>query len=134
MSFLPYEAKYYLFHPWEVFPDTFKEIKYFIQRGRRGYSDRDLWSFDSYLTKVLAGGLKQFIDKQPLSFPSWREADTYDKWIAILKQMQSGFQAVLDYETLTWEEDSDGKLQKEAYALQEKSLLLLAKWFNNLWD
>ncbi|MBI2020197.1 hypothetical protein HYS94_02140 [Candidatus Daviesbacteria bacterium] len=33
------------------------EIKYFIQRGRRGWSDRDIWDFESYLHKILAGGL-----------------------------------------------------------------------------
>ena len=34
-------------------PRDFKNnIKWFIQRGKRGYSDRDLWSFDWYLAEI----------------------------------------------------------------------------------
>jgi hypothetical protein len=34
-----------IFHPRDIYYD----IKYFIQRGRRGWSDRDAWSIDWYL-------------------------------------------------------------------------------------
>jgi hypothetical protein len=34
-----------VFHPRDIYYD----IKYFIQRGRRGWSDRDAWSIDWYL-------------------------------------------------------------------------------------
>ena len=39
--------------------DFYRECKYFIQRGKRGYSNRDLWSFDCYLSEVIIGGLKR---------------------------------------------------------------------------
>jgi hypothetical protein len=29
------------------------------QRIKRGYSDRDVWSFDSFLAQVIAGGVRQ---------------------------------------------------------------------------
>ena len=38
--------------------DFFKyDIKYFIQRGKRGWSDRDTWGFHYYLAKVIYEGL-----------------------------------------------------------------------------
>lgn len=36
-----------------------REIKWFYQRGTRGYSDRDLWSFDNYLADVISSGIKE---------------------------------------------------------------------------
>jgi hypothetical protein len=38
-------ANHIIFHP----TDIYSEIKWFIQRGRRGWSDRDTWSLDWYL-------------------------------------------------------------------------------------
>jgi len=39
--------------------DTYYDIKYFIQRGKRGFSRRDVWGFYEYLTDVMIGGLKE---------------------------------------------------------------------------
>lgn len=33
--------------------DFFREIKWFIQRGRRGFADCDAWTLDNYLSKVI---------------------------------------------------------------------------------
>ena len=38
--------------------DTYYNIKYFIQRGRKGYSKRDIWSFDRHLSDIIINGLK----------------------------------------------------------------------------
>lgn len=42
--------------------DIPSEIKWFWQRGRRGYSDRDVWGFDHYLTQVIIGGTAQLAE------------------------------------------------------------------------
>ena len=42
-----------VFHPIEMY----REVKYFIQRGRRGWSDRDAWSLDYYLTSWMPEAL-----------------------------------------------------------------------------
>ena len=34
------------------------DIMYFIQRGKRGYSDRDIWGFDHYLAEVIPKGVR----------------------------------------------------------------------------
>jgi hypothetical protein len=36
-----------------------KEVKWFFQRGWNGYSDFDVWGFNSYLARIICGGLKE---------------------------------------------------------------------------
>jgi hypothetical protein len=45
------------------FTKPFYEIKYFIQRGKRGYSDRDMWSADIYMAGIFAGMLRWQVEK-----------------------------------------------------------------------
>ena len=42
--------------------DIPREIKYFFQRGIRGYSDRDIWALDDYLCSWLPKALRQMKD------------------------------------------------------------------------
>ena len=42
--------------------EWYRTIKWFIQRGRRGWSDRDLWGFDTYLALVIAEGIERLIE------------------------------------------------------------------------
>ena len=52
-----------IYHKIKDFP---REIKYFVQRGRRGYSDRDIWSYDYFLADIIGNGLKQLADTTKL--------------------------------------------------------------------
>ena len=38
--------------------DLYRELKWFIQRGKRGWSDRDGWSIDWHLSEILPAMLK----------------------------------------------------------------------------
>lgn len=42
--------------------DWYHSVKWFIQRGRRGWSDRDVWGFDTYLARVIAEGVEHLIE------------------------------------------------------------------------
>lgn len=44
-----YNYAAYLYQPHKYFGDLYDRVKWFIQRGYRGYSDRDTWSIDWYL-------------------------------------------------------------------------------------
>lgn len=59
MSYLSYRPFYYLTHPHELVSETYYEIKWFIQRGKRGWSDSDVWSFDDYLSRVICQGIRK---------------------------------------------------------------------------
>jgi hypothetical protein len=107
----------------------YREIKSFFQRGWRGYADSDIWSFDWYLRIVLSNGLKKF-RKDPTGYPGHGEANTPKKWKKILKEMESGFRAVLEED----EKTGFGPKMNAAYKKEDKSLKLLSKWFGSLWD
>ena len=61
---------YRFFNHIKEFPDdSYYNIKYFIQRGRNGYSTRDIWSFDYYLSDIIIYGLKE-LKKVTHGYPS----------------------------------------------------------------
>lgn len=43
---------------WDFPRDTYYDAKYFIQRGKRGWADRDTWALDNYLSRWLPDALK----------------------------------------------------------------------------
>ena len=72
---------------WQKIRDIPSEIKYFIQRGRRGYSDRDIWGLDSYLVSIIYNGIKKLHDVGMHEFHTSIE----------FKQMVEGFGLLKDY-------------------------------------
>lgn len=50
--------------------DLYRETKWFIQRGKRGFSDRDVWDVDFYLSKIIPQMLKQLRETQTI-LPTW---------------------------------------------------------------
>lgn len=65
-----------------------REVKYFIQRGKRGYSNRDVWGFDYYLAKVISGGIDKLI-KNIHGYPG--KLKNIKQWISILRKIKKTF-------------------------------------------
>jgi hypothetical protein len=125
----------YIYYPcfrmWYNISDIPSEIKYFIQRGMRGYSDRDTWSIDYYLSSWMPGALKQMI-KYGNSYPGHGEANTPKKWKEIVKKIIVGFEAskkIADFDF-----NSKNNEIKRLQTTQIKGLKLFIKWFDALWD
>lgn len=162
MSYLGYRPSYYLTHPHEFVKETYLEIKWFIQRGRRGWADSDVYSFDDYLARVIHEGVERlrkspycgcpasFVDKDvdpALSF-DYKSLDPYEAWNEELGKMAAGFKAWREredwmeapewgeYDNLPAEERVEfaAKKDNEAYAKLQASLELFKKYFVNLWD
>jgi len=55
--------------------DRYREVKWFIQRGRRGYSDQDVWGIDTYLANWLPMALRQ-LSKTKHGIPIFALPDT----------------------------------------------------------
>jgi len=110
----------------------FKRIKYFIQRGKRGYSDRDLWDLGSYISEVMTKALDDF-DKTRHTYLGTM---TEEQWSETLKEMEAGFQAILDMnDLLDWVEIKNYKKEyKKLKAIKDKGLKLFAKYIEGLWD
>jgi len=128
----------------------FREIKYFIQRGRRGWSDRDAWDADHYLNDIIPGMVRK-IAKNGFGCPD----DLYDKtcvnnechkWAEVLEEIAQGFEAARDIKNLkyffAW--DKNGKdlytheykeeKQKQLAAKYDRGMELFCKYYLNLWD
>ena len=125
-----------------------KEIKYFIQRGKRGYSDRDLWDFDSYLSEILPPALRK-LSKQAYGCPGelWdKDAVNTEchKWAEILEEMAQGFEVATAIKNMQFFEsvksgsgytrEINREKQKLLTEKFEKGMGLFAKYYLDLWD
>ena len=122
-----------------------KKIKYGFQRYKRGYSDEDIWDFDSYLCDILIPVLRTF-SKKNMGCPSefWdteAKNDECHKWQETLEEMAQGFDAVIELDRPRWmlekklgEKEIDLKAIKLLQKKADKGLALFIKYFRCLWD
>ena len=100
-------------------------IKWFVQRGLRGYAERDHWSLDNYLNDVIPG-LVRDLKNHLHSFPMGMSVP---EWEGILEEIASGFEAgnLVD-------DCFDPKEEKELRAKFDRGMELFVKYYRNLWD
>ncbi len=125
------------------------QIKWFCQRGRRGWADCDWWNMDNYLIGIILPMLKE-LKKNGHGYPGIDEADTPEKWDAILDHMILGFEVgkrVIDDEyfletnadILTRTPTSDevklwGEKAEADQKIFDEGMKLFARWYLSLWD
>lgn len=108
-------------------PKTYTHaITWFYQRGTRGFSDQDEWSFDCYLLNVLIGYLKKA--EGGFSYPS--ELDSFETWQEIMQEIREGFEFYQEV-MFDWEHYEDFEFASEAF---DKSWTMLGIYFGSLWD
>ncbi len=112
-----------------------RKVKWFIQRGRRGYSDCDAWGIDFYLVDIIPKMIEQmrvyqqgvppemFRSSDDRSDESWDRARK--KWDKILDEMVVAFSLM--------EKDFGAELSKEEIKIRNKGVKQLYKYFYNLW-
>ena len=118
----------YMYRFKETILNFFENIRWFIERGRHGFASCDVWNFDSYLTKIIIGGLRE-LKKYGQTFPP---SITDEKWNGILDQMIAGFTAyrILENNCLNLS-DSEKKLLQGKF---KTGMELLGQWYSHLWD
>ncbi len=136
----------------------FRKLKWFIQRGKRGWADEDTWEFNLYLAKVISGGVKK-LKKDTHGFPSCVSAER--DWDKILDKIIKTFEdailvnddKLLYLPTDEWNEELYAKFVQQAVntnkmwhcmdtrvmTLQEsrdfeEGFELFRKYYFNLWD
>jgi len=57
-----YPIRWFNWYFWNYVSSIPLEVKSFIQRGIRGWSDSDTWNFDYYLAKVISEGVEHLRD------------------------------------------------------------------------
>jgi|GEM_PF-3449461 len=133
------------------FASHIREIRCFIQRGRRGYADCDWWKMNSYLTSIILPMLKT-MKANSKSYPGYAQASTSEKWEKLLDEMIEGFEAAQriiadEYykevsgdtveavtkasreEVLKW-----GALCEADQKLFHQKVKIFTKWYFHLWD
>lgn len=138
--------KHILTHPWIVFTEIYMRTKWFVQRGWRGYSDRDNWSIDSYLNQWMPTALRNLkrgygypVDMFPKEYqfssdeiPKEVCDAAYLKWQYTLERMARGFEAAA---ALTEElPNPDSPRHKELTREMEMGLKLFTEHYFSLWD
>lgn len=128
----------------------FRELKAFIQRGKRGWANRDTWNFDYFLADVIVGGVK-YLKKTQHGHPS---ALTQKQWDKILNEITWTFKTakkisdgdvfyidVEEYDKLArqWKKKMYGGitlklLTKKECMKYERGFNLFKKHFFSLWD
>lgn len=132
------EFRWMLERLWEWPSDRKADIVAFIQRGKRGYADRDCWGLDDYLCDWLPSALRTMVDKNKgggNSYPGepWGpEAENFKTWKATVHKMAKGFEAHKKLSDLMYHKDKAKmkELQKE----HEEGMVLFVKFFGHLWD
>lgn len=73
------------------------EIKWFIQRGKRGWADCDLWGFDGYIAQINSKALVRLKEIQHI-LPTWEEGETEEvaqkRWHGIMDDMIFAFDSI----------------------------------------
>lgn len=104
--------------------DLLRNIRDFIQRGKRGWSETDSWSIDYYLSRVISESVARLRERD-IGYPSNLEPD---EWQEILCAISDGFRLHLKvYDDI-----------KEVTPAEKKKIhtakRLFVKYFEGLWD
>ena len=111
------------------------KIRIFLERGRKGYATSDLWSFDNWLSKLIANGLREF-KLNCHSYPN--DVDDWEEWVKILDEMIECFEEqTRDIEVNLKTEDFLEHWYKRHELQRQKlhrGLELLERYYYDLWN
>lgn len=123
--------------------DFYLEIKWFIQRGIRGYSDRDVWEFKFYLSEVITKGLKDLknqVHGVPCEFASKDGAEIdLEGWKNVLNEIVWVFEVtkkIQNSEWFKWSYKERKKKSLKKFAKKENKHIMTSeeiKRYNNGW-
>jgi len=134
----PYYWFWKIYYKVEEFPHN---VKYFIQRGKHGYADCDVWSLYEYLCSWMPKALKELRDNNA-GCPDFLWDDAHKnpchKWEDILTKIAKGFEGIrknddiLSYRGLSRKKQIEKKEKNRKEF--KKSMDLFVKYFEHLWD
>lgn len=152
---------YWYVYFWNWFTSIPRNTKYFIQRGKRGWSEEDVWGMHHYLTDVLIGMLTEYRRVKhgypsPLDGRTGDYEDDMEKWDNILGEMIEGFTILRKVDTcgehLEYGQEVPDSIRssmeqsmrktypkwrfttKEEEAKVKRSFDLLFQYYRSLWD
>ncbi len=119
------------------------KIKNFIQRGKRGFSDEDLWNLDNYLAELIYESIKAFKESDRMGYPG--NFSQAEEWEEVLDEIVIGMEAGMrisytDYFEMKKEGGNRYKhtfneeRMNRDWKLYRRGWDLLLKYIGNLWD
>ena len=144
--------KYFVI-PFNTFIQAIKDfpskVKWFYQRGSRGWSDRSVWSIDTWLVDNLIPMLERFKkEKHGTPMSIYRKKDGVDKdgnptdeadrlaeqrWNNVLNEILYGLKCAKKIQDLDYDYN-DKELSKRLTKSSQSSFELIGKHLFNLWD
>jgi hypothetical protein len=120
-----YNYAAYLYQPHKYVIALYDRMKWFVQRGYRGYADCDIWNLDYYLSGWMPAALKQ-LEQTKYGTPIGM---TSRGWETRIRIMREGFEAVREMDDL-----SNRDRYKPLKHKMDKGLRMFAEHFLCLWD
>ena len=127
-------------------------VKYFIQRGRRGWSDQDAWAIDYWLVETLIPMLER-MRKNRFGTPAsmYRRKDGVDKdgyptdeaskmadqrWYNVLSEIIYGLKCAKEIQITDYDELTHGhkEMEKRLTIACKRSFTLIGRYLFTLWD
>ena len=143
--------KYFVI-PFHTFINTIKnfpsEVKWFYQRGSRGWSDRSAWSIDTWLVNNLIPMLERLKkDKHGIPASMYRKKDLFEieystdeadvlaegRWDDVLDEILYGLTCAKKIQDSDYDY-KDKKLIKRLNKSSQRSFELIGKYLFSLWD
>ena len=135
------EGMYWAIRRWirAVYRSPYR-LKWWYQRARYGYSDRDTWSGDYYIAGIVAGVMERIVNEghgvsQFYAYGDWdtpvdvmveRRDEEWNKYIAIFREYSKNGPAI----NQEWKDDFGGVLDED----MQDALQWLSQHFQELWD
>lgn len=123
--------------------NIFNEVKWFFQRGKRGWSDRDTWSLDHYICGIFAGSLLFLANKtyghpcrmiDENNFPGCcNSCNCSELWDSELRENAEKFKKLYEEYYILKLSDTDPNWAEQEQKTYKEVTEWLVKWFGNLW-
>lgn len=112
-------------------PQWIKEIKWFIQRGKRGWADCDWWNLDNYISKIMIASMDELMWKG--CHVGCGEPWEFDEEARTIRHLYMKMQRFFELHKLMMDNPQYWHV-KELRRLYKASGLLLIRNFGRLWD
>jgi len=136
---------------WDYPQDTIRNIKWFIQRGKRGFADCDIWQFDYYLSHLIENGIGRLSDVVHGIPNSLKDLDDWKNILGkirrsfhIAKLIANGEWIYVSFDDWTEEKYKEDKkiydrhnvivMDLETVIRYEEGIFLFKKFYFDLWD
>jgi len=99
-------------------------VRRFVQRGRRGWCDEDLWNFDHHISRVIIGGFRQLADTTH-GWPGTEEFPKFEDWQAFLRQIADDLES--------WDLNNSFA-DRDAFDRAKAAMRRVAEQYGHYWD